>query len=135
MGTALNAAGSSVDLARLPPSINAEMASISASGQRVLGAMERFLAEIWPEVDSMATVSNSLLAQIPDALKFVPVELRGQILELTDATNKIATIMQSMNPRLKALASVSLARQKAQNAVVLDKIAGAQAIQAGVSHG
>ena len=48
------------------------MASISASGQRVLGAMERFLAEIWPEVDSMATVSNSLLAQIPDALKFVP---------------------------------------------------------------
>ena len=77
------------------------MASISASGQRVLSAMERFLAEIWPEVDSMATVSNSLLAQIPDALKFVPAELRGQILELTDATNKIATIMQSMNPRLK----------------------------------
>ena len=77
------------------------MASISASGQRVLGAMERFLAEIWPEVDSMATVSNSLLAQITDAMKFVPVELRGRILELTDATNKIATIMQSMNPRLK----------------------------------
>ena len=77
------------------------MASIAVSGQRVLGAMERFLAEIWPDVDNMAVVSNSLLDQIPASLKFVPAELRGQILELTDATNKIATIMQSMNPRLK----------------------------------
>ena len=77
------------------------MASIAASGKRLLGKMERFLAEIWPEVDNIAVVSNSLLDQIPAALKFVPVELRGQVLELTDATNKIATIMQSMNPRLK----------------------------------
>ena len=78
-----------------------QMASITASGQRVLGAMERFLAEIWPEVDNMGAVSNSLLEQIPAAMQFVPVELRGQILELTDATSKIAAIMQSMNPRLK----------------------------------
>merc|ERR1719429_1067216 len=127
---ALNAAGSSVDLARLPPSINAEMASITASGQRVLGAMERFLAEIWPEVDSMGTISNSLLEQIPAAMQFVPVELRGLILELTDATSKIAAIMQSMSPKLKALSSLSLANQKAQNGINAGKIAGAQAIQA-----
>ena len=63
--------------------------------------MERMLAEIWPEVDNMAAVSNSLLDQIPAAMQFVPVELRGQILELTDATNKIATLMQSLNPQLK----------------------------------
>ena len=81
------------------------MASITASGQRVLGSMQRMLAEIWPEVDNMAAVSNSLLEQIPAAMQFVPVELRGQILELTDATNKIATLMQSMNPRLKALST------------------------------
>merc|ERR1711879_433738 len=83
---------------------NDQMASITASGQRVLVAMERFLAEIWPEVDNMGAVSNSLLEQIPAAMQFVPVELRGQILELTDATSKIAAIMQSMNPRLKASA-------------------------------
>merc|ERR1711879_1017895 len=104
-------------LAQLPPVINDQMASITASGQRVLGAMERFLAEIWPEVENMGAVSNSLLEHIPTAMQFVPVELRGQILELTDATSKIAAIMQSMNPRLKALSSLSLATQKAQNAV------------------
>jgi len=126
---ALNAAGSSVDLARLPPVINDQMQSITLSGQRLLGAMERMLAEIWPEVDNMAAVSNSLLDQIPAAMQFVPVELRGQILELTDATNKIATLMQSLNPQLKALATQSLATQKAQNANNIAKIAGAQAIQ------
>ena len=78
-----------------------QMQSITLSGQRLLGAMERMLAEIWPEVDNMAAVSNSLLDQIPAAMQFVPVELRGQILELTDATNKIATLMQSLNPQLK----------------------------------
>merc|ERR1711941_181815 len=98
---------------------------MGASGQRVLGAMERFLAEIWPEVDNMGAVSNSLLEQIPAAMQFVPVELRGQILELTDATSK-----QSMNPRLKALSTLSLATQKAQNAGNAGKIAGAQSIQA-----
>ena len=36
---------------------------------------------------------------------------------------------------LRALATQSLATQKAQNAVVIDKIAGAQAIQAGARHG
>ena len=77
------------------------MASITASGQSILGSMERFLAEIVPEVDNLATNSNSLLQQIPAALPFVPVELRGQITELTDATSKIAAIMQSMTPRLK----------------------------------
>ena len=81
------------------------MASITASGQRILGSMQRMLAEIWPEVDNLAANSNSLLEQIPAAMQFVPVELRGQILELTDATNKIATLMQSMNPRLKALST------------------------------
>merc|ERR1711974_583311 len=87
-------------------------------------------AEIWPEVDNMGAVSNSLLEQIPAAMQFIPVELRGQILELTDATSKIAAIMQSMNPRLKALSSLSLATQKAQNAGTAGKIAGAQSIQA-----
>merc|ERR1711941_107075 len=109
---------------------NDQMASITASGQRVLGAMERFLAEIWPEVDNMGAVSNSLLEQIPAAMQFVPGELRGQILELSDATSKRAAIMQSMNPRLKALSTLSLATQKAQNANNAGKIAGAQSIQA-----
>ena len=77
------------------------MASLIASGQRVLGSMQRMLAEIWPEVDLLASTSNSLLGQIPAALQVVPAPLRGQISELTDATSKIAAIMQSMKPRLQ----------------------------------
>jgi len=59
----------------------------------------------------------------------VLVELRGQILELTDATSKIASLMQKNNPKLKALANQSLATQKAQLAVVAGKIHDAQEIQ------
>merc|ERR1712117_888720 len=92
---ALNGAGTPADLARLPPVINAQMASM--------------LAEIWPEVDNIAATSNKLIEEVQPAMQYVPAGMKKQILELTDATNKIATLMQKNNPKLKALANQSLA--------------------------
>jgi len=132
---ALNGAGTSVDLARLPPVINEQMASIAASGDRLLTIMQRMLAEIWPEVDNLAATSNKLLEEISPSLQYVPAKDKKSILELTDATKKIATLLQKNNPKLKALANQSLATQKAQLAVVAGKIHGAQEIQANTRFG
>merc|ERR1711879_706541 len=115
--------------ARLPPVINEQMASIVASGDRLLTIMQRMLAEIWPEVDNMAATSNKLIEEVQPAMQYVPAGMKKQILELTDATSKIATLMQKNNPKLKALANQSLATQKAQLAVVASKIHDAQEIQ------
>ena len=45
-----------------------QMASIVASGDRLLTIMQRMLAEIWPEVDNIAATSNKLIDEVQPAM-------------------------------------------------------------------
>jgi len=114
--TAFNAAGTSNDLSHLPPHILDQIGSLIGSGQRLLDIIESIQAETNRELDNVAAVSNSLLDQIPEAMPYVPPQLSGQITELAGATRQLSQLFQSLNPRLRALTSQSLATQRQQMA-------------------
>ena len=43
------------------------------------------------------------IEEVQPAMQYVPAGMKKQILELTDATSKIATLMQKNNPKLKSV--------------------------------
>ena len=83
--------------------LNLQIASLISSGQKLLAITKSIQAESYQELDNVAAVSNYLLDQIPEAMQFVPHQLRSHITELADATKQLSKIFHSLNPRLRSV--------------------------------